>query len=204
MTFYEHAMLGINSTLALGLQKRYDWQIIALAGTVAVLPDWDGLTILLNTQCFSEGHRVWGHNIFAAAIMAVVVFFVFYKFNVFENIKQWLAAHSLSFVGNNNRINDEQSNRGQLIVWIIIGIAAAYSHLFADMLFSIGKNLPVWGVPLFWPFSAKEFAYPAVSWGDVVPTIIFAASMFVMLRWPKSVSKTAFASILLVVCYICI
>lgn len=47
MTVYEHAMIGINGALAMGLQRRHGWQIIALAGFAAVLPDLDGLTLLL-------------------------------------------------------------------------------------------------------------------------------------------------------------
>ena len=46
MTTLEHAMLGINGVLATGLQRRFGWQLVAMAGGVSVAPDWDGLTIL--------------------------------------------------------------------------------------------------------------------------------------------------------------
>jgi len=46
MTTYEHAMLGITGALAAGLHRRYGWQIVAMAGVTAVLPDWDGLSLL--------------------------------------------------------------------------------------------------------------------------------------------------------------
>jgi membrane-bound metal-dependent hydrolase YbcI (DUF457 family) len=202
MTFYEHAMLGINGALALRLQKRYDWQIVALAGVVAVVPDWDGVSILFNVQSYAQGHRIWGHNFFVAGLVAVVVSVLCYRFDLVARIHCWLAVHWTAFAVNNDRTDGRQSNREPLVVWIIVGVAAAYSHLLTDILFSIGKNLPVWGVPLLWPFSGKEYAYPVVAWGDVGPTIIFAASMFFMLRWPKWTSKIAFASLVLVVCYI--
>jgi membrane-bound metal-dependent hydrolase YbcI (DUF457 family) len=201
MTIYEHAMLSINGALALGLQKRYDWQIVALAGVLAVVPDWDGVSILFNVQSYAQGHRIWGHNFFVAGLMAVVVSVFCYRFDLFARIHRWLAVHWSAFTVNNDRMDARESDRGPLVVWVIVGMAAAYSHLLADMLFSVGKNLPVWGVPLFWPFSGKEYSYPMVAWGDVGPTIIFAASMFFMLRWPKWTSKIAFASLILVISY---
>ena len=47
MTFYEHAMLGATLALVAGLQRRHGWRIVAMAAVAAVLPDWDGLTIVL-------------------------------------------------------------------------------------------------------------------------------------------------------------
>ena len=44
MTIYEHAMVGINGALALGLARRHGRQIVAWAGA-ALLPDFGGLTI---------------------------------------------------------------------------------------------------------------------------------------------------------------
>ena len=55
MTSYEHAMLGIDGALALGLHRRYGWQIVAAAGCVAVLPDWDGLSICLWRELLRGG-----------------------------------------------------------------------------------------------------------------------------------------------------
>lgn len=202
MTIYEHTMLGINGALALRLQKRYDWQIVTLAGVVSVLLDWDGVSILFNGQAYAQGHRIWGHNFFVAGLIAVVVSVLCYRFDVFVRIQRWLAVHWTVFAVNNDGTDARESDRGPLLVWILVGVAAAFSHLLADTLFSVGKNLPVWGVPLFWPFSGKEYSYPMVAWGDVGPTIIFAASMFIMHIWPKYTSKIAFASLGLVVCYI--
>jgi hypothetical protein len=51
MTFYEHAMIGIDGALAVGLNRCYGWRIVALAGFAAVLPDWDGLTLMLGANC---------------------------------------------------------------------------------------------------------------------------------------------------------
>ena len=72
MTIYEHAMVGIDGALALGLQRRHGWQIVALAGVAAVLPDFDGLTILFGIQWYAEGHRLWGHNLLVTGCAALM------------------------------------------------------------------------------------------------------------------------------------
>ena len=73
MTTYEHAMVGIDGALALGLQRRHGWQIVALAGLAANLPDCDGLTILFGVHAYAEGHRVWAHNLLIAGLLAAIV-----------------------------------------------------------------------------------------------------------------------------------
>ncbi|MEN6458225.1 MAG: hypothetical protein ABFC63_04790 [Thermoguttaceae bacterium] len=60
MTVYEHAMIGINGTLAIGLYRRHGWQIVALAGVAAEIPDLDGLAIVLGPSLYADGHRYWG------------------------------------------------------------------------------------------------------------------------------------------------
>ena len=39
MTTLEHAMVGANLVLASGLNRRFGWQLVAVAGVCAVLPD---------------------------------------------------------------------------------------------------------------------------------------------------------------------
>ncbi len=91
MTIYEHAMVGINGMLALGLRRRHGWQIVALAGFAAVLPDFDGLTILLGPQCYAEGHRLWAHNLLVAGLAAAVVSAAAYYTDALTRIQRWLA-----------------------------------------------------------------------------------------------------------------
>jgi len=89
----------------------------------------------------------------------------------------------------------------ELALWLTVAVLAAYSHLLMDVLFSIGRDQPVWGVPLLWPFSSTAFAFPLVRWGDIGATIIFAASMFAMLRWPARVQTIATGSLIAVAAY---
>ena len=91
-----------------------------------------------------------------------------------------------------------------VLLWALVGLAAAYSHLAMDVLFSVGRNLPVWDVPLLWPFSKRGVAYPMVRWGDPVPTILFAAGMLAMARWRTKTQPIALATLALVAAYIAI
>ena len=89
-----------------------------------------------------------------------------------------------------------------VLLWAIVGLAAAYSHLAMDVLFSYGRDLPVWDVPLLWPFSKKGWAVPTVPWGDPVPTVLFAAGMLAMARWRTKTQPVALGTLALVAAYI--
>jgi membrane-bound metal-dependent hydrolase YbcI (DUF457 family) len=173
MTIYEHAMVGINGALALGLARRHGWQIAAWAGLAAVLPDLDGLTILLGLQCYAEGHRLWGHNLLVAGLVAAALSAAAYYTDAFTRLQRWFAKYR--WAGAAKRGEDapqgwggsctatpaSAANSGPsaqlpaqhpaagLALWIVVGVAAAYSHLLMDVAFSAGRDLPIWGVPLF-------------------------------------------------------
>jgi membrane-bound metal-dependent hydrolase YbcI (DUF457 family) len=91
-----------------------------------------------------------------------------------------------------------------LALWLIVGVAAAYSHLLIDVVFSAGKDLPIWGVPLLWPFSSTAYAFPLVRWGDIGATVILAAGMFAMLRWPARIQAIAAGSLVAVAAYMAV
>ena len=76
-----------------------------------------------------------------------------------------------------------------------VGVLAAYSHLLMDVVFSAGNGLPIWGVPLCWPFSSTTYAYPLMRWGDIGATLILAAAMFAMLRWPVRMQRRSLVAV---------
>lgn len=201
MTIYEHAMIGINSTLALGLHRRHGWQVVALAGLAAELPDLDGLTILLGPSVYADGHRLWGHNLLVVGLAAVVLSAIAYQTDVLTKTQKWLAKRWAAV-----SLPTEQPphRRSELFLWIVVGVLAAYSHLLMDIMFSAGRNLPIWGVTLLWPFSNTTWAYPLVPWGNVGATIVLAVSMFAMLRWPNWISSIAASSLIAVAIYMVI
>jgi membrane-bound metal-dependent hydrolase YbcI (DUF457 family) len=247
MTIYEHAMIGINGSLALGLQRRHGWPLVAWAGVAAVLPDFDGLAILFGLQCYAEGHRLWGHNLLVAGLTAAIAAAAVYWTDALTRVQQWLGKRIKAFSFPNSltetpkrsglelaRISHHTGkmhnsvsggadipvcrkcrdfsgrqeclpHRGErcgLGLWLVVGVVAAYSHLLADVAFSIGNGQPIWGVPLLWPFSDKAYAYPLLRWGDIGATLIFAASMFAMLRWPTRIQAIAVGSLIAVAGYI--
>jgi membrane-bound metal-dependent hydrolase YbcI (DUF457 family) len=204
MTIFEHALIGVNGTLALGLGKRFGWPIVAWAAVASVLPDWDGVCLLLGTSYYGLGHRIWGHNLLITAILTCIVGSAVYGFDLLQMIQRGIAHHWIAWreIKCDTVSGDEkQSNSGGWWLWMMVGIAASYCHLLADIVFSAGKNLPIWGVPLLWPFSGKETAYPLIPWGDLGVTLILAGSMFVMLRFPQKIRLIALGSLFLVVIY---
>ena len=64
-------MLGINGAVAVGIHHRHGWKIAAMAGVAAASPDWDGLVIIFSRSAFAEGHRLWGHNVFACIVVGL-------------------------------------------------------------------------------------------------------------------------------------
>ncbi|MBN2577558.1 MAG: metal-dependent hydrolase [Pirellulales bacterium] len=189
MTIYEHAMVGVNGALAAGLQRRYGWQIVAWAGLASLLPDADGLTLLFGPWCYSTGHRIWTHNFLAVGIAAAVLSAIVYQSDVFTKLEK------------GDILLYQKRKMSPFWLWLAVGVSAAYVHLLIDVFYSGGRGLPVWGVPLFWPFSETRYARPVVTWGDLGATLIFTASMFAMLRWKKRIQPIAAASLLAVAAY---
>ena len=201
MTVYEHALVGVDGALAAGLHRRYGWQIVAWAACAAVLPDWDGLTLLLGPSWYALGHRVWGHNVLVAGILAACVSGLVWRLDPMTSARSWLARRWAAFRADDLAETAARAAPGGVAVWVTVGVAAAYSHLLADLVFSRGAGLPVWGVPLFWPFDRTDRAYPLVPWGDVGATVILASGMFAMLRWPARTRPIAFGALAAVVAY---
>jgi membrane-bound metal-dependent hydrolase YbcI (DUF457 family) len=201
MTIYEHAMIGINGTLALGLNRRHGWQIVAFAGIAAVLPDLDGLTILLGPSLYADGHRLWGHNLLVAGLVAALFSVIAYQTDALTKSQKWLANRWKALSIGDSQTTTPPHRYAKLLLWMLVGVLATYSHLVMDIFYSGGKNLQTWGVPLFWPFSRTEWAYPLVPWGSIGATVILAVSMFAMLRWPTWIRTIATSSLAVVAGY---
>jgi membrane-bound metal-dependent hydrolase YbcI (DUF457 family) len=203
VTIYEHVMLGVDGALAAGLYRRYGWEIVAWSGLAAALPDWDGLTLLVGSSTYAAGHRVWGHGLLVAGLAAVILGMAACRWDLFGRVRRAVLPRGAAVAA---RPVEEPVPSGWalLLVWAIVGLVAAYSHLAMDVLYSYGRNLPVWDVPLLWPFSTRGFAYPAVPWGDPGTTLIFAAGMLAMARWRSATQRIAAITLALVAGYIVI
>jgi hypothetical protein len=202
LTTFEHAMLGMNGALAVGLHRQYRWQVVALAGVAAVSPDWDGLTLLFSTSVFATAHRVWGHNVLACTLIGLAIGSLDYRFDLVTHSGRFAAKlFRVQVADENLTIRDRFSKQG-LMVWILVAIVAAMSQLPADMVVSGTATLPDWELKLLWPFSDRGWVFPLVPWGDVGCTLLFVAGMFAMLKWRSRVQSIAIATLTCMVLYI--
>jgi inner membrane protein len=221
MTTYEHMMVGITGSLTAGVHRKYGWSIIFMAGVVAMTPDWDGLTILFSTQAFAEGHRVWGHNVFAC-ISGLIMGLLDYRFDYstrFANqlLKTRIGRWFQSEIYNLSSSNDETINESQKItslplrkertsqgflIWGCVGFLAIFSHLIADLVVSGTDQLADWKLKLFWPISEEGYVYPLIKWGDPGMTILFVIGMLAACKWPSKIQQIASATLSAVVVYI--
>lgn len=195
-------MLAVNGCVAIRLQEKCGWSVVALAGVSAIAPDWDGLTLLGSADLFARAHRVWGHNLLAAASLGVLLGVLDYRFDVLgycaRRLRRWLPNPPRPVQW---RIEQRRSLRGYLL-WSFVATAAALSHLVGDLFFSGGMGLADWELQLAWPFSARGWVYPMVPWGDVGVTLVFTAGMFAMLRRPARVTLVARGTLLSVLLYV--
>jgi membrane-bound metal-dependent hydrolase YbcI (DUF457 family) len=165
------------------------------------LPDWDGLPLLLGQSYYAEIHRVWGHNLLVGAAAAVLVATALYRFDLFGWSRRWLSRR-WSAMPAESQTGPPARSWGGWAVWMAVAVVASYSHLVIDVAYCTGRNLSDWGVPLYWPFSARMWTFPSVQWGDVTATLILSAAMFAMLRWPSRAQRIAAGSLGLIVGYI--
>lgn len=198
MTTFEHAMLGINGTLAVGLHRKHGWQITVMAALVAILPDWDGLSLLFGAAAFDESHRVWGHNLLVASVLAVAVAGLDWRLGIIDHacrrLARWVPGLSTGPLPRKR----SRSTGPNFVTWSATAVLAAYSHLAVDLVYSGHAELGNWQLELLWPFSRRGWAYPLVPWGDVGATVIFVAGMFALLRWPprsQSIAGTTLAAV---------
>jgi len=203
MTLYEHAMVGIDGALALGLHRRWGWPIVAMAACASVLPDWDGLMLCWGARsCYAQGHRGWGHNLLVATLVAAIAAWLAWRYNIITRARAALGRRWSVLAAEGDTAAPPSQSWRDCLAWIAVAMVAAGIHLLGDALFSVGHDLPEWGVPLLWPFSSRDFAWPRVPWGDIGATLILVAGMFAMVRWPRRIRPIAAGTLAMLVGYI--
>lgn len=194
-------MVGVTGCLAAGLHHRYGWKVVALAGSAAVVPDWDGLTIIGGVRLFDRAHRAWGHSVFSAAALGLLLGWLDYRFDLIGRAAR-LILRQRAPAGVPRSI--EQRRWSEYGVWCLVAVAGALSHLAADLVVSGSSGLSDWELKLWWPLSQRGYVYSLVHWGDVGPTLIFVLGMFAMLRWPRHIRGIAAAALAGVVLYVAV
>ncbi len=201
MTTYEHAMLGITGVLATGLNRRYGWPIVALAAVAAISPDWDGLTIVAGSAAFAASHRLWGHNVLACVLTGLLMGILDYQFDAATRCGRLLAQKlRLAVPGGPLRVRETHRFSG-FAVWVGVATLAALSHLAGDLVFSGTATLPDWELRPWWPFSSAGYIFPLLAWGDAGASIVFAAGMFAMWKWPRRLQLISAATLACVILY---
>lgn len=202
MTTYEHVMLGVNGTLAVGLHERYGWKIVAMAGLAAASPDLDGLTWLVSNDLFSIGHRVWGHNVMACLLLGILIGVLDYRLDVVTRVGRPVT-RSLRLTVPEHLVALRENWEGRAErTWILVAVVATFSQLPADLAVSGTKTLPVWGLKLFWPVSDREWSFQMVTYNDPGVIIVFIVGMITMSKWTTHLKQIARASLFLTIAYL--
>ena len=195
-------MLGINGVLASGWNGKYGWQLAAVAGVAAVMPDWDGLPILFSVQRFNESHRVWGHNLLACLVLGLVIGGLDYRWDLVTRVARRLARWGRVQIADSQLAVRREFTWTGLQVWLLTAVLAALSQLPADLVVSGTATLTDWELQLFWPWSDRGYVFPLVRWGDVTISVVFTVGMFAMLRWPARTQHIAGCTLAGVLAYI--
>jgi LexA-binding, inner membrane-associated putative hydrolase len=202
MTTYEHALLGATGAIALGLHRPYGWPIVAMAAVTAVLPDWDGLSILFGADMLDRMHRVIGHNLLVCVLLGATFAAADYRWAMLLRVKQWTGRRIRMFAIEDRLPQQLAFNTRDLLIWVWVGVVASLSHLLADLVYSGHAEYSDWGLKLFWPFSDRAFVHPMVPWGDIGAALILSIGMFAMLARPSRVRTIAGTTLVVVLAYI--
>lgn len=216
MTSIEHAMLGVNGALALGLHRRLGWSSVVVCGFAAVAPDWDGLPMLFDMERFESGHRVWGHNLLACVLLGVFLGTLDWKFRWSDLLVAKLGSMTgPKLTGPKSHTALEIGNAGQSAnsimprtpasswwTWCVIAIIAAMSQIPADAVVSGGRGLSDWPLKPLWPFSDWKLVYPMIPWGNVGVSVIFGVAVVVMAKLQSRFQLIAIAALIAMCIYL--
>ncbi len=136
MTSYEHALLGATGALAAGVHRRYGWPIVAMAAVTAVLPDWDGLSIVLGGDVLDRVHRVAGHNLPVCILLGAAFAAADYRWAMILRVKRWIGRWIRMFAIEDNLPRRSAFNTRDLGVWISVGVLASLSQLAAGLVYA--------------------------------------------------------------------
>ena len=191
MTTIEHALLGGYLVLTSGVNRRFGWPLVAMAGVAAVVPDWDGLTMLYSASLCDVAHRCWGHALVICLPLAVLLATLDYRFDCVTRLARRCARWLRVAVDESKLVVRSSFVTAGCLAWSLAAIIATLSHVCTDMLFSGHADFADWPIKILWPFSDNGFVYPMIPWGDVGVTVIFFVGLFAMVRWPKKSQRLA-------------
>ncbi len=202
MTTLEHAMVGIDLVLAAGGTRRYGWQLAAIAGVAATLPDWDGLPVLWNARLFDQCHRAWGHGLLSCFLLAVVIAWSDARYDWITRLARfgirWTRVQVPETLSQTQLRVREKATSSIYGVWFLTTLVAILSHPLCDMIVSGGRGLSNWNIRVLWPFSDIGWGWSIFHWGDVRVTLVFVVSVFAMCYWKSKTQLLAIITFLLI------
>ena len=173
-----------------------------MAAVTAVLPDWDGLSIVFGADMLDRVHRVIGHNLLVCVLLGATLAAADYRWAMILRVKRWTGRRIRVFAVEDNLPQRLAFNTRDLGIWVLVGVLASLSHLGADLVYSGHAEYSDWGLKLFWPFSDRTFVHPMVPWGDIGAAAILSAGMFAMLARPSRVQPIAGTTLAAVLAYV--
>ena len=161
MHYYDHGLLGATLAVGSGAPRRLGAGSVLLAALIGMVPDWDALSQNISAESYRAVHRVWGHNLFAVAILGAAL----------GALGWWIQQSA------DRRAVPVSRPRTELAIWLALGTLIMLSHVLMDVIYCGGFGGPTWPVQLLWPLTSAGFAYPCVSWVDWPTTLILAVGL---------------------------
>lgn len=201
MTTPEHALIGIHVAFALGCHRCFGWASVAMAGVASIVPDWDGLAMLVNMQRFEAGHRVIGHNVFLVAVCALSLGWTEGRFRWIERIGSLVQRKFWRMKVDPANLSPRFSVAASTIIFACVALVAQLLHLACDIMVSGGNDLPDWRIRPFWPMSNTGYVFPLIPWGDIGPTVILMLGIICAAKRPRYVSTISGCTLVVLVVY---
>lgn len=203
MTTPEHALVGIHAAFSLGVHRRLGWQAVALAAVASVLPDWDGLLILIDIRLFDQGHRVWGHNLISITLTSMLLAISEVRWSWISKLGNLLVKHlPLKEPSASHSEPSVSEYHPVFSSLLLVAILSQLLHLPCDMVVSGGGGLADWAIQPWWPFSDRGYVFPLIPWGDVGPTVILMAGVIIAAKRPERTSAISAITLTLLVAYL--
>jgi len=189
VTPIEHSIFAFSlAALVKGRKPARAFNVAAMVASTA--PDLDGLSVAAGYDAYVRYHRVFAHSILSAALLGIAAAWA----------ALWLWPSGKCGIGvpedtaEPRRWFSRLGRVGQKLPWqqlLLAGALGGISHVLVDALYH-------WPIPLLWPLSSEQFAFPLFPWGDLVILALMLASMFGHARWrshPRTIACVTLAAL---------
>jgi membrane-bound metal-dependent hydrolase YbcI (DUF457 family) len=189
MVYYDHAMVGATLAVAVGAQQRHGWPVVVLAALAGMFPDWDAVGAHVSAETYQIGHRVWGHNLFAATLAGMAL----------GGLGWWI--HQSAGRRERGATAMEADHVGQ---WIALSLLILWTHPLLDFLYCGWDHRADWPVGLLWPIVGDRYGRPWMPWSDWGATFVLGAGMLLIVSWARHRRSCAVLSLVVLFGYVAV